>query len=128
MKPLHHLTDPQLAILAVVWDRGEATANDIHHALAKETGLARGTIGTMLHRLERQRILAHRVEGREYFYRALVTREAVMAARVEGLVGGLFGGDLAALVSFAVSKSEIRRGDVARLRDMLDQHARRRKP
>lgn len=127
MKPLHDLTDLQLAILAVVWERGEATANAIHDALAKETRLARGTIGAMLHRLERQRILAHRVEGREYLYRALVTREAVMAARVRGLVGGLFGGDLAGMVSFAVSKSETRRGDLARLREMLDQHGRRRK-
>lgn len=119
MKRPYDLTDQQLAILGIVWDRGEVTANDIHKALEPQTGLARGTIGTMLHRLERQGILSHRSEGREFWYRARVGREDVMAARVNGLVGGLFGGDLTAMVSFAVSKGDVRRGDVEKLRKML---------
>ncbi len=106
--------------MGVVWERGEATAHEIHQALEDRAGLARGTIGTMLHRLERQRILAHRAEGREFWYRALVSQEEVMAARVNGLVGGLFGGDLTAMVSFAVSKSEVSKGDIGRLRKMLE--------
>lgn len=122
MKRPYDLTDQQLAILTEVWKRGEATANDIHAALVEPTGLARGTIGTMLHRLERQKILTHRVDGREFWYRSLVTREEVMAARVRGLVGGLFGGDLTAMVSFAVSNTDTRKGDVEKLREMLDAH------
>jgi predicted transcriptional regulator len=122
VKRPYDLTDQQLAILAVVWDRGEATANEIHQALEEDAGLARGTIGTMLHRLERQGILAHRSEGREFWYRARVTREEVMAARVDGLLGGLFGGDLTAMVSFAVSKSGTRKGDIEKLRKMLTDH------
>ena len=122
MKRPYDLTDQQLAILSVVWGRGEATANEIHQALEEDAGLARGTIGTMLHRLERQGILAHRSEGREFWYRARVTREEVKAARVEGLLGGLFGGDLTAMVSFAVSKSGARKGDVEKLRKMLADH------
>lgn len=122
MKRPYDLTDQQLAILSVVWDRDEATANDIYTALADSAGLARGTIGTMLHRLERQRILTHRAEGREFWYRSLVTREEVMAARLNGLVGGLFGGDLTAMVSFAVSKGETSADDIGKLRKMLAAH------
>lgn len=122
MKRPHDLTDQQLAILDVLWTRGEVTANEVHEALAGRTGLARGTVGTMLHRLERQGVIAHRADGREFLYRARVTREAVMAARLDGLLGGLFQGDLAAMVSFAVSQSETKPGDVARLRRMLDAH------
>jgi predicted transcriptional regulator len=126
VKRPYDLTDQQLAILAVVWDRGEATANEIHQALEPGAGLARGTIGTMLHRLERQGILGHRSEGREFWYRARVTREEVMAARLDGLVGGLFGGDLTAMVSFAVRKADTRKGDVEKLRKMLADHRARR--
>jgi predicted transcriptional regulator len=127
MKKLSDLTDGQLEILEVLWKHGEATANDIHDTLAKDEGLARGTVGTMLHRLARQGILGHRAEGREYFYRARVSREAVMAARLDGLVNRLFNGDLAAMVSFAVSKSDTRANDLVRLREMLDRHRARRK-
>jgi len=122
VKRPYDLTDQQLAIMGVVWERGEATAHEIHQALEDRAGLARGTIGTMLHRLERQRILAHRAEGREFWYRALVSREDVMAARVDGLVGGLFSGDLTAMVSFAVSKPAVSKGDISKLRKMLDAH------
>jgi len=123
VKALHDLTDQQLAILGVVWTRGEPTANEIHQALEPTAGLARGTVGTMLHRLERQGILQHRTDGREFRYRAAVSREAVMAARLHGLVGGLFGGDLTAMVSFAVSTSDAGKGDLEKLRKLLDAHA-----
>lgn len=122
MKRPDDLTDQQLAILAIVWDRGEVTANEIHQALEADAGLARGTIGTMLHRLERQGILGHRSDGREFIYRARVTREQVMAARVDGLVGGLFQGDLTAMVSFALRKADTRKGDVDKLRKMLAEY------
>jgi predicted transcriptional regulator len=122
VKRLGDLTDLQLALLGVVWDRGEATANDIHQALEASAGLARGTVGALLHRLERQGILRHRADGREFRYRAAVSREEVTAARVRGLVKGLFGGDLPAMVSFAVAQSDTRRGDVERLRKLLDEH------
>lgn len=126
MKRLGDLTDQQLAIVTVLWRRGEVTANEVHQALETDVRLARGTVGTMLHRLERQGIVGHRAAGREFLYRARVTREDVMAARLEGLVGGLFDGDLAAMVSFAVSKSEMGKDDVGKLKAMLAAHDRRR--
>jgi predicted transcriptional regulator len=122
VKALRALTDQQLAILEVVWTRGEPTANDIHQALETTAGLARGTVGTMLHRLARQGILKPRSVGREFRYRTAGTKEEVMAARLHGLVGGLFGGDLTAMVSFAVSTSEVRKGDLEKLRKLLDDH------
>jgi predicted transcriptional regulator len=120
LKKLRDLTDLQLAILAALWERGEATAREVHATLLPATGLARGTIGTLLHRLERQGVLTHRSEGREYLYRAAVSREAVQAARLAGLVGGLFDGDLASMVSFAVSKREVAPADLARIRELID--------
>jgi predicted transcriptional regulator len=128
VKRLHDLTDQQLAIMAVVWDRGETTANDIHQAVASTAGLARGTVGTMLHRLERQGVLTHRTEGREYFYKATVSREEVMKARVQGLVGGLFGGDLTAMVSFAVSATDSSAKDVDKLAGLLESYRTKTRP
>ncbi len=122
-KHLEDLTDLQLMILGVLWNRGEATAHEVHEALESSTALARGTIGTLLHRLEKQRILVHRIEGREYYYRPAITREAVRAARVRGLVGGLFEGDVAAMVSFAVSKHDVDRRGLAQIREIIDQRA-----
>lgn len=118
-KPLTDLTDLQLLILGVLWDTGGATASDVHGRLLPITGLSRKTIGTLLHRLERQAVVGFREHGREYMYRATVTREAVRDARVNGLVGGLFDGDMAAMLSFALQRDEVDPASLDRIRKLL---------
>ena len=119
MKDLHRLTDLQVDILRVLWKRGEATVGEVHQALEDETRLARKTVGTLLFRLERQGVIGHREEGREYVYRARVTREQVERAAVGSVLGRLFRGDVAAMVSHALRAEEVAPGDVDRLREML---------
>ena len=56
----HQLTELQLAIMRVVWDRSEATVQDIWEALHAERGLAQTTVATMLSRLERRGVVTRR--------------------------------------------------------------------
>jgi predicted transcriptional regulator len=120
MKELHRLTDLQIEVLGVLWKRGEATVAEVHQALEPATGLARKTIGTLLFRLEQQGVIAHREDGREYLYRSCVTREQVERAAVGSVLGRLFGGDVAAMVSHALRAEEVEPGDVERVREMLE--------
>ena len=119
MKELTQITDLQLEIMDVLWARGEATVAEVHGALAEQTGRARKTIGTLLARLEKQGMLAHREEGREFIYRATVPRSAVAQATVDNLVSRVFRGDVAAMVSHALEAGEVREGDVERIRELL---------
>jgi BlaI family transcriptional regulator, penicillinase repressor len=118
-KALHGLTDLQLQILGAVWDRGEATVAEVHGAIEAGPALARKTVGTMLLRLEQQGLLDHREEGREYVYRATVSREEVQRATVGNVLARLFRGDVTSLLSQALRADEVRPGDVDRVRDML---------
>ena len=120
MKHLHALTDLQLQIMGAVWDRGEATVGDVHGALVERTALARKTVGTLLGRLEQQGLLAHREDGREYVYRATVSREEVGRATARNLLARLFQGDLSAFVSQALDATEVDSGDVERVRELID--------
>jgi predicted transcriptional regulator len=119
-KPLTDLTDLQLLVLGVLWETGGATATEVHGRLEAATGLTRKTIGTLLHRLDRQAIVTAQPEGREFRYRASVTREEVKAARLSGLVGGLFEGDVASMVSFALAQRDVDPAALVRLRALLD--------
>ena len=120
MKELHRLTELQIEVLGVLWKRGEATVADVHQALEPATGLARKTIGTLLFRLEQQGVIGHREEGREYVYSARATREQVERATVGSVLGRLFRGDVAAMVSHALRAEEVEQGDVERVKEMLD--------
>src|SRR2546428_14050282 len=73
----HQLTELQLAILRVIWDKGEATVQDIWEALHAERGLAQTTVATMLSRLERRGVVTRRAQSRQYHYRAAATEQEV---------------------------------------------------
>lgn len=120
MKELHQLTELQTEVLGVLWKVGEATVAEVHQALEASTGLARKTIGTLLFRLEQQGMVGHREDGREYVYSARVTREQVERATVGSVLGRLFRGDVAAMVSHALRAEEVEPGDVERLKEMLE--------
>jgi BlaI family transcriptional regulator, penicillinase repressor len=124
MKDLGRISEHQLGILNVLWACGEATAREVHEALEPDTGHARKTTGTLLHRLEKQGVITHREEGREFVYRACVTREEVQAASVRGVFGQLFHGELPSLISHALSAGEVDPDDLDRIRELIDEHQR----
>jgi predicted transcriptional regulator len=114
------LTAPQLALLRVLWERSEATVNEIQRALADERPLAATTIATLLSRLEKRGIVAYRIEGRQYIYRALLNeRDARQHALVE-VKQHLFEGDVAKMVSQLLSSHELRPGDLARVKALVE--------
>jgi len=117
------LTGLQLSIMDVLWDTGEATTQDVWHALNRERTLALTTVATLLSRLERKEVLTHRREGRQYVYRATVTRSEVRRSKVRELTENLFGGDPGALLSHLVRSDEFDREELDRIREMIDADA-----
>jgi BlaI family penicillinase repressor len=114
--PRQILGDLQHAIMTVLWARGEATTAEVHEALRAERGLALTTIATMLRKMEDKGVVDHRADGRQFVYRATVTRDEVRESMVGELVERLFGGDARALVAHLVSEHEIDAAELAELR------------
>ena len=115
------LGDLQLAIMRVLWNRGEAASADVHAALEEERGLAPTTISTMLKKMEDKGVVTHRTEGRRFVYRPTITESQVKRSMVGELTEQLFGGNTAALVSHLVAEHEIDRDELERLQSLLDQ-------
>ena len=57
------LSEAQLEIMNVVWDRGEATVAEVWKALAARRKVARNTVQTMIARLEERGWLKRRGDG-----------------------------------------------------------------
>ncbi len=118
------LGDLQLAILRELWSRGEATVADVHAALLPERGLAPTTIATMLTKLERKGLVAHRVEGRQYVYRARIEQDDVNRSMVREFVDRLFQGDPAALLNHLLAECEIDAGELDDLKRRIAERRR----
>lgn len=117
------LTELQLAIMKVVWEHEEVGVVDLHDALRAERRIAQSTVATLLARMEKKGLVAHRQEGRQYLYRALVSEGQVrrsVVAEVSGLVGRLFEGDVAEMVSHLLRENEVAADDLARLKQMIE--------
>jgi BlaI family penicillinase repressor len=116
------LTELQLDILKALWKREEATVADVQNALRPRRKLALTTVATHLMRLERRGIIAHRTEGRQYVFRALVDESKVrrsVASEISELAGRLFAGDVTELVSHLLSDRDVDADDLKRMRALI---------
>ena len=120
MPERHQLTELQLAILRVIWDKGEATVQDIWEALHADRGLAQTTVATMLSRLERRGVVTRRAQTRQYRYKAAVTEQEVQHSMVGELTERLFDGDVTQLVQHLLNGADVSPGDLAKIRDMIE--------
>ena len=114
------LTELQIALLRLLWDRGELTVGQIWELLYPERKLAQTTVATIVARLQRRGILARRSQDRQFVYRPLVSEADVQHSMVSELTEQLFDGDPTALVSHLLSAGDMTPGDLARVRKMLE--------
>jgi len=114
------LTELQVAILGILWERGEATTHEVHEELNTDRELAPTTVATLLTRLEKKGVLAHRKEGRQHVYRATVSQGDVRRSKIRELTETLFDGDRAALVSHLVGSNSVTADDLSRIRSLID--------
>jgi len=120
MTPPLELSELQLAVMRVLWQQKKAAVVEVQEALKSERDLALTTVATVLTRLEKAGLVAHRASGRHYLYRPLVSEEEVRRSMVSVLAERLFEGDVAALVSHLVNARDIKSGDLARVRQLIE--------
>ena len=125
MTPPIELSELQLAVMHVLWQRNKAAVAEVHEALEPERGLALTTVATVLTRLEKAGMVAHKAAGRHYVYRPLVSEESVRRSMVSVLADRLFEGDVAALVSHLVNARDIKPGDLAEVKRLIEQKERK---
>lgn len=115
------LSDLQLSLMRVLWQRGEASTADVAEALRTERDLAHTTVATLLTRLEKRGLLASRREGRALLYTPLVSEADVQRSMVGNLLDRLFAGRTSALVSHLLDARSVDAGELAELQALLKQ-------
>jgi predicted transcriptional regulator len=115
------LTEAELRIMDVLWDKGSATVADVLAALPNQAGLAYNTHLTIMRILEAKGYVQHTKakEGRAFIYRPVVSREAASRSAVRHLLGRFFGNSAEALVLNLLDGEEITNAERKRIQDML---------
>ncbi len=113
------LTELQLEIMQVLWERGTATVADVHHALAARE-LAQATISTLLRRLEKKGVIAHDKVGREYAYRPVLSMEAAKRALVSGVTKRMLPDTVPALIHALWKKRKVSAAELAEVKALIE--------
>ena len=114
------LSDLQLAIVRVLWDKGEASAMQVQTALKRSRPLAITTVSTMLARLEKKGVVSHRSDGRTFVYRASVSELDMRRKAISGVIRNLFRGNPSEVVGQILSERDVSDEDLARMRSMIE--------
>jgi len=115
------LTELQLDILRALWSEGELPVAAVHASLASTRELAPTTVATLLKRLERRGVVAHRTQGRQFLYRALVSEEDATRSMLDDTIHVLFGGDVPSMMAQLLRRGDMAPGDLDRIRALLDE-------
>ena len=119
-KPSRQLSEVQLAVLRVLWRKGECTAADVTNALADDRGLAPTTVATLLKRLEKRGLVTYEKQGRQHLYRALISEEEARQSMLSEVTERLFEGNVSELLTHLLDARDRRPGDLARIKELIE--------
>lgn len=116
-----NLTEAELRLMDVVWEKGEATVSEVAEALPRDLGLAYNTVLTTMRILEEKGFLRHTKskEGRAFLYRAVVGRDEASRTALRYLVSRFFRNSPELLVLNLLEDEELSRKELGRIRALL---------
>jgi len=114
-----NLTEGELRLMNVVWEKGQATVGDVATSLTADPPLAYSTVLTTLRILETKGYLRHTKKERAFVYEPLITQEEASRTALGHLVNRFFGGSRELLVVNLLKEEKISPAELRRIRKMI---------
>jgi BlaI family transcriptional regulator, penicillinase repressor len=121
MKSRDRLTPRELAIMQVVWDRGNVTVRDVHEALNVDRKVAYTTVMTLMNILATKGHLTRRQDERAHVYAAARPRQQVVGRLVRDFVERVFEGSAQPLLLHLVKHEKMSPAERKELRRLIEQ-------
>ncbi len=115
------LTESELRLMNVLWDRGPSTVKDVLDALPADPPLAYTTILTTLRILEEKGYLDHEKDGRAFLYKPRVPREQARQSALRHVLSRFFENSAEQLVSNLLKSEKLSSAEMKRLRKLVEE-------
>lgn len=113
------ISEAESAVLAVLWEKGAATAEDVVAALAKPRNWQGSTVKTLLGRLLKKGAVRAEKDRRRFIYSPTLAREEWLSHESESLLNRLYGGRVAPLVAHFSRHRKLSKRDVRELKRLI---------
>lgn len=118
---LPQLTETELTILQLMWERSEITCREIAESIYDEVNDPKiATVQKLLERLEAKGCVQRDRSRRAHRFRATVSRALFLQHKLQSLADRLCGGSVAPLMSTLLRSPEVSQKDSGELRQLIE--------
>lgn len=114
-------TDRELAILKVIWQRGEATVREVYEALRDDLPIVQNTVQAFLRTMTDKGLVSYETRGRTFIYKAEVEPQATRERMLGRVLNRVYDGAIDQLVEGAFRLQPPTTDELQRLRELLEQ-------
>jgi predicted transcriptional regulator len=115
------LTEAELRLMNVLWQKNSATVQQVLDALPKKPTLAYNSVLTTIRILEKKGYVQHVKDGRAHVYMPLVGRREATRFEIRHLVNRFFKNSHEQLVLNILEDDSINEAELRRLRELLEE-------
>lgn len=115
------LTEAELRLMNVLWQKGQATVGEVAEALPPPP-LAYNSVLTTMRILEQKGYVSHHESGRAFIFRPLVQRDEAAKSAVGQLVQKFFGNKSGALALRLVEEQRPSDEELERLKQLIERY------
>jgi predicted transcriptional regulator len=113
------LTEAELRLMKVLWERGESAVSELVAAVSDERPLAYTSVLTTVRILENKGYVQHRQEGRAFLYSPCIDEFEASRSEVRHVLQRFFGNSRERLLLSMLGDDEIGAEELKRLRQAI---------
>jgi len=113
------LTEAELRLMKILWQRGESAVSDVVAAIPTESPLAYTSVLTTIRVLESKGYVTHRQEGRAFLYSASVPEIEASRSEVRHILNRFFGNSRERLLLSLLGDEDITPAELQRLKQAI---------
>jgi len=117
------LTEAELRLMKILWERGESAVGDLVAAMPDGATLAYNSVLTTIRILEQKGYVRHRQEGRAFVYSPCVAEQEAERSEVRNMMRRFFGNSRERLLLSLLGDDEVTPEELKRLREAIDRAA-----
>jgi len=119
-------TPAEMRLLQILWDREEATVEEVVNAHPEKERPNYKTTQTLLRIMEQKRFITHESRGRVFVFKPLVSRKTIDHLSVQALVSRNFHGSAAELLVNLLETSPIKNKELDELEAYIREYRKKR--
>ena len=115
------MTDGELRLMRVLWDRGQATVGEVVDALKTRPKPAYNTVLTLLRIMEKKGYVSHRKDGRAFIFQPMVDRADASRSALQTLVNRFFEGSTRLLMLNLLEDTQLSPEALKQLKERIEE-------